>query len=84
MHKNLLVSLCLVYIVMIFDTFVFTNRKQTPVSIKLLVLFCLLLKGASSGSANFSMKYKSIYRLRLLTNFRNTFCFDIGVSYPLS
>lgn len=29
-HKNLLLSLCLVYIVMILDTFVLTNRKQTP------------------------------------------------------
>ncbi|KAL9982453.1 hypothetical protein ACROYT_G004496 [Oculina patagonica] len=29
-HKNLLLSLCLVYIAMILDTFVFTNRKQTP------------------------------------------------------
>ena len=31
-HKNLLVSLCVVYIVMILDAFVLTNRKQTPVS----------------------------------------------------
>ncbi|CAH3125439.1 unnamed protein product [Porites lobata] len=29
-HKNLLLSLCLVYIVTIFDSFVFTNRKQNP------------------------------------------------------
>ncbi|XP_067038168.1 uncharacterized protein [Acropora muricata] len=29
-HKNLLVSLCVVYIVMILDAFVLTNRKQTP------------------------------------------------------
>ena len=40
MHKNLLLSLCLVYIVMIFDTFVFTNRKQNPV---ILLFFFVLL-----------------------------------------
>ena len=40
MHKNLLLSLCLVYIVMIFDSFVFTNRKQNPV---ILLFFFVLL-----------------------------------------
>ncbi|XP_068746819.1 uncharacterized protein [Montipora capricornis] len=29
-HKNLLVALLLIYIVMILDTFIFTNRKRTP------------------------------------------------------
>ncbi|XP_066029944.1 uncharacterized protein [Pocillopora verrucosa] len=29
-HKNLLISICLVYILMIFDSCIFTNRKQTP------------------------------------------------------
>ncbi|XP_027041927.1 adhesion G-protein coupled receptor D1-like [Pocillopora damicornis] len=29
-HKNLLISICLVYIVMILDSWIFTNRKQTP------------------------------------------------------
>ena len=40
-HKNLLLSLCLVYIVMIFDTFVFTNRKQTPVSFSVVFFYQL-------------------------------------------
>ncbi|XP_066029938.1 uncharacterized protein [Pocillopora verrucosa] len=29
-HKNLLISICLVYILMILDSYIFTNRKQTP------------------------------------------------------